>query len=72
MTTPNSEYNVRFENLPAGMLRHKDHRFEWTRAEFEQWANGVAGRFGYTMRLAPIGPNDPAVGSPTQMAVFKR
>jgi hypothetical protein len=72
MTTPNSEYNVRFENLPAGTLRHKDHRFEWTRAEFEQWTNGVAGRFGYTVRLAPIGPNDPAVGSPTQMAVFKR
>jgi 3' terminal RNA ribose 2'-O-methyltransferase Hen1 len=72
MTTPNSEYNVRFENLPAGALRHKDHRFEWTRAEFEQWTNGVASRFGYTVRLAPIGPNDPAVGSPTQMAVFKR
>lgn len=72
MTTPNSEYNVRFENLPAGTLRHKDHRFEWTRAEFEQWANGVAGRFGYAVRLTPIGPNDSAVGSPTQMAVFTR
>jgi 3' terminal RNA ribose 2'-O-methyltransferase Hen1 len=72
MTTPNSEYNVRFENLPAGTLRHKDHRFEWTRAEFQQWTDGVAGRFGYTVRLAPIGPSDPAVGSPTQMAVFTR
>lgn len=72
MTTPNSEYNVRFENLPAGTLRHKDHRFEWTRAAFEQWASGVAGRFGYAVRLAPIGPIDPAVGSPTQMAVFTR
>jgi 3' terminal RNA ribose 2'-O-methyltransferase Hen1 len=70
MTTPNSEYNVRFEGLPPGTLRHKDHRFEWTRAEFQQWANGVAGRFGYAVRLAPIGPEDPVVGSPTQMAVF--
>jgi 3' terminal RNA ribose 2'-O-methyltransferase Hen1 len=72
MTTPNSEYNVRFENLPAGTLRHKDHRFEWTRAEFQQWSDGVAVRFGYAVRLAPIGPNDPTVGAPTQMAVFTR
>jgi 3' terminal RNA ribose 2'-O-methyltransferase Hen1 len=72
MTTPNCEYNVRFENLPAGTLRHKDHRFEWTRAEFQQWSDNVAGRFGYAVRLAPIGPDDPTVGSPTQMAVFTR
>jgi 3' terminal RNA ribose 2'-O-methyltransferase Hen1 len=72
MTTPNSEYNVRLGNLPAGTLRHKDHRFEWTRAEFQQWTDRVAGRFGYAVRLAPIGPHDPAVGAPTQMAVFTR
>jgi len=72
VTTPNVEYNVRFENLPAGALRHKDHRFEWTRAEFGQWGEGVAARFGYAVRFAPIGPGDPEVGSPTQMAVFTR
>ena len=72
MTTPNAEYNVRFENLPAGALRHKDHRFEWTRSQFQQWTDGVAGRFGYAVRLAPIGPHDPEVGAPTQMAVFTR
>jgi hypothetical protein len=38
VTTPNSEYNSVFETLPAGQFRHRDHRFEWTRAEFEQWA----------------------------------
>ena len=72
LTTPNAEYNVRFESLPAGTLRHKDHRFEWTRAEFQSWSDGVAARFGYGVRLAPIGPSDPEVGSPTQMAVFTR
>jgi 3' terminal RNA ribose 2'-O-methyltransferase Hen1 len=72
MTTPNSEYNVRFGNLPAGTLRHKDHRFEWTRAEFRQWTDSAAGEFGYAVRLAPIGPDDSAVGPPTQMAVFTR
>jgi 3' terminal RNA ribose 2'-O-methyltransferase Hen1 len=72
VTTPNAEYNVRFVNLPAGRLRHKDHRFEWTRAEFREWSDGVAGRFGYVVRMAPIGEHDPEVGAPTQMAVFTR
>jgi 3' terminal RNA ribose 2'-O-methyltransferase Hen1 len=72
LTTPNAEYNVRFESLPAGTLRHKDHRFEWTRAEFQKWSEITAARFGYRARLTPIGPNDPEVGSPTQMAIFTR
>ena len=72
VTTPNVEYNVRFETLPAGMLRHRDHRFEWTRAEFDEWAEGVAHRRGYQVRFAPIGAEDPEVGAPTQMAVFRR
>jgi 3' terminal RNA ribose 2'-O-methyltransferase Hen1 len=72
VTTPNAEYNVRFETLPAGRLRHRDHRFEWTRAEFVAWAGGVAERFGYSVRYLPIGPEDREVGPPTQMAVFDR
>ncbi len=72
ITTPNREYNVKWENLPAGRFRHRDHRFEWTRPEFQEWANGVAHRFGYTVRFLPVGPQDVAVGSPTQMAVFTR
>lgn len=72
VTTPNVEYNVKFESLPAGKLRHKDHRFEWTRAEFQSWANRMAGRFGYSVRFLPIGPEDSAVGSPTQMGIFIR
>lgn len=71
-TTPNAEYNRKFGALPAGGLRHKDHRFEWTRAEFEGWALGVAGRFGYSLRFLPVGPEDPTLGPPTQMGVFSR
>jgi 3' terminal RNA ribose 2'-O-methyltransferase Hen1 len=70
ITTPNAEYNVRWESLPAGRYRHRDHRFEWTRAEFEGWAGQIAARFGYTVRFAPIGPVDPEVGAPTQLAIF--
>ncbi len=72
LTTPNVEYNVRFANLPAGRLRHRDHRFEWTRAECREWSEGVAARFGYAVRFASIGPSDTGVGAPTQMAVFTR
>lgn len=70
ITTPNVEYNVRFETLPAGKLRHKDHRFEWTREQFQGWAGAVAERFGYSVRFVPVGPEDPEVGPPTQMGVF--
>ncbi|MGW0854597.1 3' terminal RNA ribose 2'-O-methyltransferase Hen1 [Streptomyces sp. NPDC002690] len=70
VTTPNVEYNVRWETLPAGHVRHGDHRFEWTRAEFGDWAGEVADRHGYTVAFTPVGPDDPEVGPPTQMAVF--
>ncbi len=70
ITTPNVEYNVKFENLPAGKLRHKDHRFEWTRREFQSWANRVAERFGYSVQFLPVGSEDLEVGAPTQMGVF--
>jgi 3' terminal RNA ribose 2'-O-methyltransferase Hen1 len=72
VTTPNVEYNVRFETLPAETLRHRDHRFEWTRAEFAGWSEGVAERHGYEVAISGIGPVDSEVGSPTQMAVFTR
>ncbi|HXY41160.1 MAG TPA: 3' terminal RNA ribose 2'-O-methyltransferase Hen1 [Vicinamibacteria bacterium] len=72
LTTPNAEYNVRFEGLPAGRLRHSDHRFEWTRAEFAQWSEDVGRRFGYDVRRTGIGAHDDEVGEPTQMAVFER
>ncbi len=72
LTTPNVEYNALFETLPAGKLRHKDHRFEWTREQFKNWAEGIAGRYGYEVRLLPVGTEDPSIGGPTQMAVFNQ
>ncbi|MEL6109760.1 MAG: 3' terminal RNA ribose 2'-O-methyltransferase Hen1 [Planctomycetota bacterium] len=72
LTTPNQEYNVMWESLPAGEYRHPDHRFEWPRDTFQDWATGVANRFGYQVRFLPVGPEDDNVGSPTQMGVFTR
>ncbi len=71
VTTPNVDYNVRFETLPAGQFRHRDHRFEWTRPQFQDWATAAAQRFGYTVHFLPVGPEDPEVGPATQMAVFR-
>ncbi|MGW2818027.1 3' terminal RNA ribose 2'-O-methyltransferase Hen1 [Streptomyces sp. NPDC001415] len=70
VTTPNVEYNVRWETLPAGHVRHGDHRFEWSRAEFRAWSRAVAERHGYAVEFGPVGPDDPEVGPPTQLAVF--
>ena len=41
VTTPNVEFNVYFPQLkygtPEARLRIEDHRFEWTRSEFQEW-----------------------------------
>jgi 3' terminal RNA ribose 2'-O-methyltransferase Hen1 len=70
LTTPNREFNVTWATLPAGNCRHPDHRFEWTREEFQDWATAVAGRFGYSVRFLPVGTEHPEYGPPTQMGVF--
>ncbi|WP_019928814.1 3' terminal RNA ribose 2'-O-methyltransferase Hen1 [Nocardia sp. BMG111209] len=70
VTTPNGEYNSLYENLSAGGFRHTDHRFEWSRAEFASWAASIGRNYGYSVRIESVGPEDPALGSPTQLAVF--
>jgi 3' terminal RNA ribose 2'-O-methyltransferase Hen1 len=72
VTTPNAEYNVRYEGLEPGRFRHHDHRFEWDRPAFAAWASTVAATYGYTVALSGVGDEDPVVGHPTQLAVFGR
>lgn len=72
VTTPNREYNRLWPSLPAGKMRHPDHHFEWTRAEFSAWSERVCQVYGYEVSRSPIGPVDPEAGAPTQMAVFTR
>ncbi|PSR33901.1 MAG: 3' terminal RNA ribose 2'-O-methyltransferase Hen1 [Sulfobacillus benefaciens] len=70
VTTPNAEYNRLYPSLTEGAMRHRDHRFEWTRQQFTDWAHKVGSRFGYAVRIEGLGPEDEAVGSPSQMGVF--
>ncbi len=72
VTTPNAEYNVHFDTLPAGAMRHRDHRFEWTRAEFAAWAERAANAYHYRVEFRPVGAEHPDAGPPTQLAVFDR
>ncbi|ALJ21935.1 3' terminal RNA ribose 2'-O-methyltransferase Hen1 [Microbacterium sp. No. 7] len=72
VTTPNAEYNALYPRLANGALRHDDHRFEWTRAQFRAWAEGVGARRGYTVELRPVGPEDATLGPATQLALFRR
>lgn len=72
VTTPNVEYNALFEGMAPGSLRHGDHRFEWTRAEFAAWAARVADAHGYAVAFAPVGEPDSVAGPPTQLATFTR
>lgn len=72
ITTPNREFNVLFGGIGENQLRHSDHRFEWTRAEFQRWAEIVADQYGYDFRILPIGDSHEQFGPPTQMALFTR
>ena len=72
VTTPNREYNVLFDGMKPGALRHSDHRFEWTRAEFRAWAERVSADHGYTVTIEALGEEHSEHGAPSQMAVFQR
>jgi 3' terminal RNA ribose 2'-O-methyltransferase Hen1 len=72
VTTPNREFNDLYVGMEKGKMRHSDHRFEWTRQEFLNWAKRIGDAFGYNYEISEIGAGNPAVGSPTQMAVFSK
>ena len=72
ITTPNAEYNTLFDGLLPGAFRHRDHRFEWTREQFHDWARQVADRRKYDVRIQGVGPEHLTYGTPTQMGVFTR
>ena len=60
VTTPNVEYNVNYEGLTG--MRHSDHRFEWTPAEFQAWGSRVASEYGYTVTFREIGDGATQLG----------
>ena len=72
LSTPNAEYNVVFDMLQADAFRHADHRFEWTRKEFDTWCNKVCNEFSYQVEIYPVGQEEENIGAPSQLALFKK
>ncbi|MGE6488602.1 3' terminal RNA ribose 2'-O-methyltransferase Hen1 [Paenisporosarcina sp. NPDC076898] len=70
ITTPNREYNELYDMEEH--LRHNDHRFEWTRAEFRQWCTERNHSNDYELQFDGIGEEHASHGFPTQMCIFKR
>lgn len=69
VTTPNAEFNDLL-GVPRTRLRRPDHHFEWTRAQFGDWAGAVAARSGYAVSLRDVAGAHPDLGGASQMAVF--
>jgi 3' terminal RNA ribose 2'-O-methyltransferase Hen1 len=70
VTTPNAEFNPVL-GVPARRFRHPGHHFEWDRARFARWADGIAARHGYAVTCHAIGDAHPTLGGASQMAVFR-
>lgn len=71
-TTPNADFNVLFPNFKG--FRHDDHKFEWTRQQFEDWAQNIVLRYpNYSVTFTGIGKGPKgteSLGCCSQMAVF--
>ncbi|KAK3739376.1 hypothetical protein QZH41_015765 [Actinostola sp. cb2023] len=73
VTTPNADFNVLFPNLKG--FRHWDHKFEWTREEFQEWSTTQAAKYGYSVTFQGIGDGPIGtehLGCCSQMALFER
>ncbi|TRY98895.1 hypothetical protein DNTS_026553 [Danionella cerebrum] len=73
VTTPNAEFNPLLPGLRG--FRNYDHKFEWTRAEFQNWAHGVCREYSYVVEFSGVGEalgHWRDVGFCTQIAVFQR
>ncbi|XP_031499970.1 small RNA 2'-O-methyltransferase isoform X2 [Nymphaea colorata] len=54
-------------------FRNHDHKFEWTRLQFNQWAVDLASRHNYSVKISGVGgAADTEPGFASQIAVFQR
>ncbi len=69
LTTPNAEYNKVYE---LNTMRHNDHRFEWTREQFQKWCSAMNTHEQYELSFTGIGDQHELYGQPTQMCIFRK
>lgn len=75
VTTPNYDFNTLFND--GGKLRDEDHKFEFTKSQFIDWAVDIVSKYPhYHVKFYGIGalPQEcsPEIGLCTQMAIFER
>ncbi|XP_043689681.1 small RNA 2'-O-methyltransferase-like [Telopea speciosissima] len=88
VSTPNYEYNSilqrtdlskkdedpdeKMQSLPCKFRNH-DHKFEWTREQFNNWASDLAMRHNYSVEFSGVGGSaDVEPGFASQIAIFRR
>ena len=70
VTTPNADFNVNF-GKPG--FRHPDHKFEWTRNQFQTWIEEVKSDYGYEVdRVTGVGDIGNGTGHCSQVVVMRR
>ncbi|WVZ62005.1 hypothetical protein U9M48_011805, partial [Paspalum notatum var. saurae] len=85
VSTPNYEYNPILqrsampnkddeagENAGPCKFRNHDHKFEWTRAQFQCWATDLAVKHNYSIEFSGVGGSGEEPGYASQIAVFRR
>jgi len=83
ISTPNQEYNQCIKGFDLNTFRHDDHKFEWTRKEFQTWCETQMEKYdGYVVTYQTVGRLHSSAeenffdivkhGRCTQIAVFKR
>lgn len=86
LSTPNYEYNVILQNVQKQedeadessqsqgcRFRNHDHKFEWTREQFNSWAIELAAKHNYSVEFSGVGGTQGVEpGFASQIAVFTR
>ncbi|KAM9478287.1 small RNA 2'-O-methyltransferase [Salvelinus alpinus] len=72
ISTPNADFNPLLPGLTG--FRHYDHKFEWTKVEFQTWALKVCREFGYVVAFTGVGQipaQEESIGFCSQIGVFQ-
>ncbi|XP_069753944.1 small RNA 2'-O-methyltransferase [Narcine bancroftii] len=73
ITTPNADFNILLPGIKQ--FRHCDHKFEWSRSEFEAWCLNNGHKYHYSVEFTGVGVGPAgaeALGFCTQIAIFRR
>jgi len=71
VTTPNKDYNVVF-GMNDTQVRYYDHKFEWTKQQFNQICKKFSHKYGYNIEFDGVGYFNELYGFSTQICYFSK